>query len=234
VRSARSRSCWPGRDAHPLLVGDFALLCAPIEESRGVDSDPLPARHIQRRLCGGSHGKDAGGLSASTIARLKDVWSDEYQQWEKRDLSAKRHVYMWADGIHVQARLEDEAQCLLVIIGATAEGKKSLPCTPCRGGIPPLTRAQAELFHAQAPEWQLVEEAHRIERSFQFRNFREAFTFVREIAELAEAEGHHPNISFGWGNATVSLQTKKIKGLHENDFIMATKIDRIFARTATG
>jgi pterin-4a-carbinolamine dehydratase len=53
------------------------------------------------------------------------------------------------------------------------------------------------------------------------------------IGELAEAEGHHPNISFGWGNATVSLQTKKIKGLHENDFIMATKIDRIFARTAT-
>ena len=69
---------------------------------------------------------------------------------------------------------------------------------------------------------------------FRFRNFREALTFVQEIGELAEAEGHHPNISFGWGNATVSLQTKKIKGLHENDFIMATKIDRIFARTAAG
>jgi 4a-hydroxytetrahydrobiopterin dehydratase len=104
-------------------------------------------------------------------------------------------------------------------------------CTPCRGGIPPLTREQAELFHGQAPDWQLLEEAHRIERSFRFRNFREALTFVQEIGELAEAEGHHPNISFGWGNATVSLQTKKIKGLHENDFIMATKIDRIFART---
>jgi 4a-hydroxytetrahydrobiopterin dehydratase len=60
-----------------------------------------------------------------------------------------------------------------------------------------------------------------------------ALTFVQEIGELAEAEGHHPNISFGWGNATISLQTKKIKGLHENDFIMATKIDRIFARAAT-
>jgi hypothetical protein len=56
--------------------------------------------------------------------------------------------------------------------------------------------------------------------------------FVQEIGGLAEAEGHHPNISFGWGNATVSLQTKKIKGLHENDFIVATKIDRIFARTS--
>ena len=113
------------------------------------------------------------------------------------------------------------------------EALASKTCTPCRGGIPPLTREQAELFHAQAPDWQLVEEAHRIERSFRFRNFREALTFVQEIGELAEAEGHHPNISFGWGNATVFLQTKKIKGLHENDFIMATKIDRIFARMAT-
>jgi 4a-hydroxytetrahydrobiopterin dehydratase len=113
------------------------------------------------------------------------------------------------------------------------EALVSKTCTPCRGGIPPLTREQAALFHAQAPDWQLPEEAHRIERSFRFRNFREALTFVQEIGELAEAEGHHPNISFGWGNATVSLQTKKIKGLHENDFIMATKIDRIFGRTAT-
>lgn len=105
-------------------------------------------------------------------------------------------------------------------------------CTPCRGGIPPLTREQAKLFHGQAPDWQLLEESHRIERSFRFRDFRETLTFVQEIGELAKAEHHHPNVSFGWGNATVSLQTKKIKGLHENDFIMATKIDRIFARTA--
>ena len=113
------------------------------------------------------------------------------------------------------------------------EGLASKSCTPCRGEIPPLTREQAEPFHAQAPDWPLAEEAHRIERSFRFRNFREALTFVQEIGELAEAEGHHPNISFGWGYSAVSLQTKKIKGLHENDFIMATKIDRIFARTAT-
>ena len=71
-------------------------------------------------------GKDAGGLSASTIGRLKDAWSDEHARWSKRDLSAKRYVYFWADGIHVQARLEDNAQCLLVIIGATPEGKKEL------------------------------------------------------------------------------------------------------------
>src|SRR5262249_51297795 len=61
-------------------------------------------------------GKDAAGLSASTIARLKDAWSDEHARWSKRDLSAKRYVYFWVDGIHVQARLEDDAQCLLVII----------------------------------------------------------------------------------------------------------------------
>ena len=68
------------------------------------------------------------------------------------------------------------------------EALASKTCTVCRGGIPPLTHEQAELFHAQAPDWQLAEEAHRIERSFRFRNFREALTFVREIGELAEAE----------------------------------------------
>jgi putative transposase len=71
-------------------------------------------------------GKDAGGLSASTVGRLKEAWSEEYGRWSKRDLSAKRYVYFWVDGIHVQARLEDAAQCLLVIVGATPEGKKEL------------------------------------------------------------------------------------------------------------
>jgi putative transposase len=71
-------------------------------------------------------GKDAGGLSASTIGRLKDAWSDEHLRWSERDLSGKRYVYFWADGVHVQARLEKDAQCLLVIIGATPEGKKEL------------------------------------------------------------------------------------------------------------
>jgi putative transposase len=71
-------------------------------------------------------GKDASGLSASTIGRLKDAWSDEHVRWSRRDLSAKRYVYFWVDGIHVQARLEGDAQCLLVIIGATPEGKKEL------------------------------------------------------------------------------------------------------------
>src|SRR3954451_3294956 len=71
-------------------------------------------------------GKDAPGLSASTIARLKEVWTEEHARWQKRDLSAKRYVYYWADGIHLEARLEEQAQCILVIIGATPEGRKEL------------------------------------------------------------------------------------------------------------
>src|SRR6187397_3689924 len=71
-------------------------------------------------------GKDAPGLSASTIARPKQVWLDAHEHWRKRDLSAKRYVYVWADGIYLQARLEDSKQCILVIIGATPEGKKEL------------------------------------------------------------------------------------------------------------
>ena len=71
-------------------------------------------------------GRDAGGLSASTIGRLKEAWCEEHARWSKRDLSAKRYIYFWVDGIHVQARLEDSAQCLLIIIGATPEGRKEL------------------------------------------------------------------------------------------------------------
>ena len=72
-----------------------------------------------------------------------------------------------------------------------------------------------------------MDNAARIGRRFRFRDFREAFAFVARAAELAEAEGHHPDIGFGWGYVTVSLRTKKIKGLQENDFIMAAKIDRL-------
>ena len=103
-------------------------------------------------------------------------------------------------------------------------------CTPCKGGIPPLTSQEVERFHAQVPQWEVRDEARRIQRRFQFRNFVEALKFVQQIGELAETEGHHPDISFGWGYASVSLQTKKIKGLHENDFIVAAKIDRLFDR----
>ena len=100
-------------------------------------------------------------------------------------------------------------------------------CTPCRGGMPPLTPDEAQRLKAQAPNWQILDESRRIERTYSFPNFRDAYSLVQRISELAEEEGHHPDISFGWGFATISLQTKKIMGLHENDFIMATKIDAL-------
>ncbi len=71
-------------------------------------------------------GNDAAGLSPAAIARLKEGWIGEHDAWQKRDLSRKRYVYAWADGIYLQARLEDEKQCILVLIGATPEGRKEL------------------------------------------------------------------------------------------------------------
>ena len=92
-------------------------------------------------------------------------------------------------------------------------------CTPCRGGIAPLTHEEAERFRSQTPNWELRDDGHRIERTFRFSNFREALGFVADVGDLAETEGHHPDISFGWGYAT------------KNDFIMASKIDRIFTQS---
>jgi putative transposase len=71
-------------------------------------------------------GKDAPNLSPAVIARLKSEWDDEYRQWQKRDLSARRYVYVWADGVYLQARMEPHAECMLVLMGATPEGKKEL------------------------------------------------------------------------------------------------------------
>ena len=86
------------------------------------------------------------------------------------------------------------------------------------------------VFNRKLRIWELRDDGHRIERTFRFRNFQEALGFVGKVGDLAETEGHHPDISFGWGYATISLRTKKIKGLHENDFIMASKIDRTLDR----
>ena len=71
-------------------------------------------------------GKDAPNLSPSVIARLKSAWEDEYQLWQKRDLSARHYVYVWADGVYLQARMEPQAECMLVLMGATPEGKKEI------------------------------------------------------------------------------------------------------------
>jgi 4a-hydroxytetrahydrobiopterin dehydratase len=100
---------------------------------------------------------------------------------------------------------------------------RSKICTPCRGGLPPLAPSEAQRYLAQVPGWALTDEGRGIERGFRFKNFDEAMDFVVKVGALAKSEGHHPDISFGWGWASVVWQTKKIKGLHENDFIMAAK-----------
>jgi len=99
-------------------------------------------------------------------------------------------------------------------------------CTPCRGGIPPLTESEAAAYHAQAPDWALVDDTKRIERTYRFKNFAEAFRFVERAAALAEAEGHHPDLLLSWGKVEVKIWTHKINGLTESDFILAAKIDR--------
>ena len=71
-------------------------------------------------------GKDAPNLSPAVISRLTAEWQGEYERWQKRDLSARRYVYVWADGVFLQARMEDHGECMLVLIGATPEGKKEL------------------------------------------------------------------------------------------------------------
>ena len=112
-------------------------------------------------------------------------------------------------------------------MSAQSEPLSAKSCTPCRGGIPPLTPEEVEGHRRQTPAWDIRDDSRRIERTFRFKTFAEAFAFVQRAADLAEAEGHQPDVRFGWGYATVSLQTKKIGGLHENDFIMATKLDRL-------
>ncbi len=98
-------------------------------------------------------------------------------------------------------------------------------CVPCQGGVPPLEESEARKYLEEVPEWRLTHEATRIERRFEFADFVSALAFVGKVGTVAEDEGHHPDITFGWGYATVVFYTHKIKGLHENDFIMAAKVN---------
>ena len=106
-------------------------------------------------------------------------------------------------------------------------GLTAQSCVPCRGGVPALTIDESKRYLAETPNWALDGTATRIERRFAFGEFAEALDFVNKVGALAEQEGHHPDITFGWGYCNVVLYTHKIKGLHENDFIMAAKIDQL-------
>ena len=105
----------------------------------------------------------------------------------------------------------------------------SKTCVPCRGGIPPLQPAEARTFLKQTPSWELTHDDTRIRRAFTLDDFAEAMALVQKIGDLAEAEGHHPDIAFGWGYCAVVFYTHKIGGLHENDFIMAAKVNALSA-----
>ena len=104
---------------------------------------------------------------------------------------------------------------------------KEKVCVPCQGGIPPLTLSEAKGFLNQVSEWILEGNAKNISKRFEFSDFIKALDFVNKLGSLAEEEGHHPDISFGWGYANITFFTHKIDGLHENDFIMAAKTDAL-------
>ena len=104
---------------------------------------------------------------------------------------------------------------------------KDKKCVPCSVGAPTLKPEEIEVFLKDLQDgWELKEDKF-IEKTYKFKNFKEALKFTNIIGELAEEEGHHPDIFLSWGKVVVKLWTHKISGLHENDFIMASKFDNI-------
>ncbi len=99
-------------------------------------------------------------------------------------------------------------------------------CVPCRGGIPPLRGNEITELLNELNEWEVIEE-HHLRKSYKFKNFSESQEFVSRVGVLAEEQGHHPDICFGWGYAEVKIWTHKIGGLSEGDFILAAKIDAL-------
>lgn len=110
---------------------------------------------------------------------------------------------------------------------AMSENLKDQSCVPCRGGVPPFSKEQAQALLKEVPEWRLEEDGGKIVREFKFKDFKGAMVFVNQVAEVAEKEGHHPDISIHWNRVRLELYTHKIGGLHENDFVMAAKIDAL-------
>ncbi len=100
-------------------------------------------------------------------------------------------------------------------------------CVPCRGGISPLTAEEISPLTAQISDWEVVE-SHHILKTFQSENFKSALDFVNRVGEIAEEQGHHPDLYLAWGKVEVKIWTHKINGLSESDFILAAKIDRAY------
>ncbi len=99
-------------------------------------------------------------------------------------------------------------------------------CVACEGGVPPLTREEAEALLTEVPGWVLDAEAKHLARDYKFKNFAEALAFVNRVGAIAESEGHHPDIHLtNWNRVRIDLWTHAIGGLSQNDFIVAAKID---------
>ena len=107
------------------------------------------------------------------------------------------------------------------------EGLAARTCVPCRGGVPPLTEEAAGELLTRTPGWRLEQDGRRLTRRFEFADFVEAIRFVNRVADLAEQQGHHPDIAIHWNAVDLVLWTHKIGGLHENDFILAAKVNRL-------
>ena len=103
----------------------------------------------------------------------------------------------------------------------------SMTCVPCRGGVPPLKGAKLEEYKRKLPGWEVVNE-HHLHRSFAFPDFKAALAFVNRVGELAEQQGHHPDIFLAWGKVEITIWTHKIDGLTESDFILGAKIDQLY------
>jgi 4a-hydroxytetrahydrobiopterin dehydratase len=110
----------------------------------------------------------------------------------------------------------------------TIEDLKRKKCQPCEGGVPPVSREEAERLLADLPGWTLSDDGIRIRREWVVKNFMAAMHFFNRVAELAEDEGHHPDLHLvGYRNVAIELWTHAIGGLSENDFITAAKVDQI-------
>jgi 4a-hydroxytetrahydrobiopterin dehydratase len=104
----------------------------------------------------------------------------------------------------------------------------SRKCKPCEGGMPPLTASEAQRLLAQVSNgWELRDEAHAIRREFRFRDFYRTMSFVNALAHIANIEDHHPDLEVGYNYCRVSFTTHAIRGLSENDFVCAAKVDLI-------
>ena len=102
-------------------------------------------------------------------------------------------------------------------------------CMPCEGGVLPFDTSEIHKYQKKVDGWEILEEKKIffLHKKFNFKNFKESQRFINKVGEISESEGHHPDISFGWGYANIKITTHAIEGLSENDFILAAKIDQI-------